>query len=50
MKCETVEIEDGNGSFVVINKDDFNSDKHKLYGDKPKTKEKQTKKIKRNGT
>ena len=46
MKCETVKVEDSNGSFIVINKDDFNGDKHKVYNAKPKTKEKQTKKNK----
>jgi hypothetical protein len=44
MQCETVKIDDGKGSFVVINKDDFDKEKHKKYSEaKPKAPTKKAK-------
>ena len=34
MKCSTVKIEDGKGSFIIINESDFNKEKHALYSEK----------------
>ena len=35
MSCPTVKVEDGKGSFIIINESDFDSSKHKKYNDKP---------------
>ena len=34
---ETVQVEDGNGGFYLINACDFDPKEHTKYGDKPKT-------------
>jgi hypothetical protein len=35
--CPTVQIDDGNGSYIVINESDFDEKKHKKFGEeKPK--------------
>jgi hypothetical protein len=36
--CSTVKIDDGNGSFLVINATDFDAAKHKKFGAKPERK------------
>jgi len=36
MRCPTVKIEDGNGSFIIINEDDFDNKNHVKFSDKPK--------------
>jgi len=33
--CPTVQVEDGNGSYIVINESDFDKDKHKKFSSKP---------------
>ena len=38
MQCPTKKIEDGNGSYIVINEEDFDSKKHKEYSEKSKPK------------
>jgi len=40
MKCPTVKICDGKGSFIIINESDFDKEKHTLFSDKPKAKAK----------
>lgn len=37
MSCPTVKIDDGNGSYIVINESDYDGRKHTKYGEeKPK--------------
>jgi hypothetical protein len=33
MQCPTVKIEDGKGSYIVINESDYDDKKHKIYGE-----------------
>ena len=35
MKCPVINIEDGKGSFIVINKSDFAPKSHKEFKEKP---------------
>lgn len=37
-KCSTVKIDDGKGSFVVLNESDFDPKKHTKHGAKPERK------------
>lgn len=46
MQCPTKKIEDGNGSYIVINKEDFDSKNHKEYSEKAKPKSKAKKAVK----
>lgn len=33
--CPTVKIDDGEGSFIIINESDYDEELHRLYGEKP---------------
>ncbi len=43
--CPTVEVDDGKGSFFVVNESDFDDKEHKLYGAQKKKEEKESKKV-----
>ena len=39
MKCDTVKINDGNDSYIVINASDFDESEHEIYEEKEGPKE-----------
>lgn len=47
MRCETVKIKDSKDSFIIINKSDFDKDKHVLFEVKSENKQHEKKSSKK---